>query len=77
LNQEVKHRTDIVDIFPNEAAIIRLIAAVLLEQNDEWQFQHRYMLVKVMAEMVTAASAADPTRSDEWLSQLNAIHCSV
>src|SRR6187431_86606 len=51
LNKEVKRRADVVGIFPTEAAIIRLIGAVLLEQNDEWQLQHRYMQVEAMAEL--------------------------
>ncbi|HTX52291.1 MAG TPA: IS256 family transposase [Candidatus Baltobacteraceae bacterium] len=58
LNKEVKRRADVVGIFPNEAAIIRLIGAVLLEANDEWQLQHRYMQTEAMAELAAPASDA-------------------
>ena len=55
LNKEVKRRADVVGIFPNEDSIIRLIGAVLLEANDEWQLQHRYMQVEAMADLNTPA----------------------
>ena len=48
LNKEVKRRADVVGIFPNEASIRRLVGAILLEQNDEWQLQHRYMTLETM-----------------------------
>ena len=50
LNGEVKRRTEVVGIFPNEAAITRLIGAILLEQNDEWAVQRaRYMTLETIA----------------------------
>ena len=50
LNGEIKRRTQVVGIFPNEAAITRLIGAILLEQNDEWAVQRgRYMTLETMA----------------------------
>ena len=53
LNKEIKRRADVVGIFPNEDSIKRLIGAVLLEANDEWQLQHRYMQIEGMAELAT------------------------
>jgi putative transposase len=48
LNKEVKRRADVIGIFPNQASITRLVGAILLEQNDESQLQHRYMPLETM-----------------------------
>ena len=60
LNLEVKRRTNVVQIFPNEAAIVRLVGALLLEQNDEWAVCRRYMSLETLARLSDDA-AVRPT----------------
>jgi putative transposase len=57
LNAEIKRRTNVVGIFPNDAAITRLVGAMLLEQNDEWCLNRRYMQLEGLQSLSDTAPA--------------------
>ena len=70
VNKEIGRRTDVVGTFPNDTAVIRLVGALLSEQNDEWLMQRRYLSVESMA--LTLAEPDTPPDTEEVIAELNA-----
>lgn len=62
LNREIRRRTAVVGIFPNQASLLRLVGMLLIEQNEEWTVSRRYLSQQSMAQLYEAPADTDDTK---------------
>ena len=60
VNKEIKRRADVVGIFPNDEAVVRLVGALMLEQSDEWAVGRRYLSLESLARLADTDPQGPP-----------------
>lgn len=59
-NKEIKRRADVIGIFPNTAAVVRLVGVLMLERNDEWAVSRRYMTLETIGTLSDSPQTSLP-----------------